>query len=103
MNEFVKTTGYDRQHAGKLLRGNYHYTTKPIKRPRKRRYDMLDAIVLAKVCTLLDWINSKRIQSQIGVAIDSLVTAGELRCTKEQRKKVTTQVSYGLVEELKNV
>jgi hypothetical protein len=88
LNEFVKTTGYDRQYAGKLLRGKYQYTTKPIKRPRKRRYDILDAIVLAKVCALLDWINSKRIQPEIGVAIDSLVAAGELRCSKEQRKKL---------------
>jgi carotenoid cleavage dioxygenase-like enzyme len=52
LDEFVKTTGYDRQHAGKLLRGNFSYTTKPIKRPRKRKYDILDAIVLAKVYTL---------------------------------------------------
>jgi hypothetical protein len=88
LDEFVKTTGYDRQYGGKLLRGNYRYTTKPIKRPRKRRYDILDAIVLAKVCTLLDWINSKRIQPEIGVAIDSLVAAGELVCSKEQRKKL---------------
>jgi hypothetical protein len=88
LNEFVKTTKYDRQHAGKLLRGNYRYTTKPIKRPRKRRYDLLDAIILSKVCDLLDWINSKRIQPEIGVAIDSLVLAGELKCSKEQRKKL---------------
>jgi len=88
LSEFVKTTGYDRQHAGKLLRSKYRYKTTPIKRPRKRRYDMLDAIVLAKVCTLLDWINSKRIKPQIGVAIDSLSAAGELRCPSKQRKKL---------------
>jgi hypothetical protein len=88
LDEFVKTTEYDRQYGGKLLRGNYQYAAKPIKRPRKRRYDVLDAIVLAKVCRLLDWINSKRIQPQIGVAVDSLVAAGELRCPVEQRKKL---------------
>lgn len=88
LTEFVKTTGYDRQHAGKLLRGNYRYATKPIKRPRKRRYGLLDAIILAKVCILLDWINSKRVKAQIGIAIDSLVEVGELVCSKEQRKKL---------------
>lgn len=88
LTEFVKTTGYDKQHAGKLLRKNYAYVSKPIKRPRKRRYDILDAIVLAKVCELLDWINSKRVQPEIGVAIDSLVAEGELTCSKEQRKKL---------------
>lgn len=99
LDEFVKTTGYDRQYGGKLLRGNYRYTTKPIKRPRKRRYDMLDAIVLAKVCTLLDWINAKRIQPQIGVAIDSLVAAGEVRCPLEQRKKLI-QISPATIDRL---
>jgi hypothetical protein len=88
LDEFTKTTGYDRKHAGKIIRGKYHYVTKPIKRPRKRRYDILDAIVLAKVCELLDWVNSKRIQPEIGVAIDSLVIAGELKCSREQRRKL---------------
>ena len=49
---------------------------------------MLDAIILAKVCSLLDWIASKRIQPQIGTAIDSMVEAGELKCSTEQRKKL---------------
>ncbi len=99
IDEFTKTTDYDRKYAGKLLRGNYSYTTKPIKRPRKRRYDMLDAIVLTKVCILLDWINSKRVQPQIGVAIDSLVTAGELRCSAEQRKKLV-KISPATIDRL---
>lgn len=88
LSEFVKTAVYDRQHAGKLLRGNYRYTTKPIRRPRKTRYDILDAIILAKACDLLDWINSKRVRPQIGVAIESLVKAGELVIAPHQKKKL---------------
>ena len=99
LTEFVKTTGYERQHAGKLLRGNYQYVTKPIKRPRKRRYDMLDAIVLTKICTLLDWINSKRIRPQIGIAIDNLVEAGELRCNAKQREKLV-KISPATIDRL---
>ncbi len=99
LDEFVKTTGYDRQHAGKLLRGNYRYTTKPIKRPRRKIYTMADAIILAKVCALLDWIYSKRIQPQIGVAINSLVEAGELVCSKEQRKKLV-KISSATIDRL---
>lgn len=99
LNEFVKTTGYDRQHAGKLLRGKYRYVTKPIKRPRKRRYDLLDAIILTKVCDLLDWINSKRVKPEIGVAIDSLVLAGELICSLEQRKKLS-KISPATIDRL---
>jgi len=84
----TKTTGYGRKHAIAVLRGSYQYKQGKIVRLRKRRYDMLDAIILAKICELLDWINSKRIQPEIGVAIDSLVLAGELVCSKEQRKKL---------------
>ncbi len=99
LTEFVKTTGYDRQHAGKLLRGNYRYTTKPIKRPRKKRYDLLDAIILSKVCTLLDWINAKRVKPEIGIAIDSLVEAKELVCSQEQREKLT-KISPATIDRL---
>lgn len=99
LDEFVKTTDYDRKYVGKLLRGNYRYTTKPIKRPRKRTYDMLDAVILAKVCGLLAWINAKRIQPQIGIAIDSLVEAGELRCSPAQREKLV-KVSPSTIDRL---
>lgn len=99
LDEFIKTTNYDRQHAGKLLRGNYQYTTKPIKRPRRKIYTIADAIILAKVCALLDWIYSKRIQPQIGVAIDSLVEAGQLVCSKEQRKKLV-KISPATIDRL---
>ncbi|HUD44106.1 MAG TPA: hypothetical protein VMR41_01045 [Patescibacteria group bacterium] len=99
LDEFTKTTGRERQYAGKLLRKNYHYATKPIKRPRSKTYTILDAVILAKVCTLLDWINSKRIQPEIGVAIDSLVSAGELSCSKEQRKKLV-KISASSIDRL---
>lgn len=88
LREFVKTTGHDWQYAGKLIRGNYKYAEKPIKRPRKRKYNIVDAIILTKVCELLDWINSKRIQPGIGVAIDSLIEARQLVCSKELRAKL---------------
>ena len=99
LREFVKTTGNDWQYAGKLLRGNYTYATAPIKRPRKRKYDIVDAIILSKVCELLDWINSKRIQPGIGVAIDSLVAAGKLVCSKEQRIKLV-KISPATIDRL---
>jgi len=88
LSEFIKTTNYHRKSAIRILSGKYKYTTKTIKRPRKRRYDILDAIVLSKVCELLDWINSKRIQPAIGISIDSLVKAHELVCSDAQREKL---------------
>lgn len=88
LDDFIKTTGYHRKSAIRILSGNYTYTTKPIKRPRKQKYDVVDSLVLEKVFELFDWINSKRVQPQIGVAIDSLVTAEELICSPEQREKL---------------
>jgi hypothetical protein len=99
LDEFTKTTGYDRKHAGKLIRGNYKHKVGKIFRPRKRRYDLLDAIILSKVCNLLDWINSKRIKPEIGVAIDSLVAAGELVCSSEQKKKLV-KISPATIDRL---
>lgn len=57
LDEVTKTTGYGRKHAIAVLRGSYHYKQGKISRPRKRRYELLDAIVLAKICELFDWIN----------------------------------------------
>lgn len=88
LDELVKTTGYNRKYAIAVLRGLYKYKQGKISRPRKRRYELLDAIVLAKVCELLDWINSKRIQPQIGVAIDSLVEAGLLTDLPALKKRL---------------
>ena len=88
LDEFTKTAGYTRKHAIHLLCGTYKHKQGKIYHPRRKIYGMIDAIILSKVCDLLDWINSKRIQPEIGVAIDSLVLAGELVCSKEQRKKI---------------
>lgn len=88
LSEFTKTTGYDRKHAGKVLRGNYRYVTKPIKRPGRKKYTLSDAVIIARVCDLLDWINSKRIQPGIEVALASLVQARELSITTEQKQRL---------------
>ena len=88
LDEFTKTTGYDRKHAGKLIRGKYKHKVGKISRPRAKIYTVVDAIILSKVCDLLGWIASKRIQPAIGVAIDSLVQADELVCSAQQRKKL---------------
>lgn len=99
LDEFITTTNYHRKSAIRILSGTYTYTTKPIFRPRKRRYDILDAIILARVCELLDWINSKRVQPAIGISIDSLITAGELVCSKEQKEKLV-RISPATIDRL---
>lgn len=99
LDEFTKTTGYNRKYAIAVLRGLYKYKEGKTFRPRKRRYDLLDAIILSKICNLLDWINSKRIKPEIGVAIDSLVAAGELVCSSEQKKKLV-KISPATIDRL---
>lgn len=88
LDEFTKTTGYTRKHAIHLLCGTYKHKQGKIYHPRRKIYGMIDAIILAKVCDLLDWINSKRVKPEIGVAIDSLVEAKELVCSPLQRRKI---------------
>lgn len=99
LGEFTKTTRYDRQYAGKLLRKKYRYAEYPIKRPRGKRYTLVDAVILAKVCDLFDWINSKRIQPVIGIAIDNLVLEGELVCSNAQRVKLV-KISPATIDRL---
>ena len=88
LNELTKTAGYERKYAINLLRGNYKHSVGKISRPRAKIYTVVDAIILSKVCGLLDWIASKRVQPAIGVAIDSLVSAKEMVCSAQQRKRL---------------
>ncbi len=101
LDELTKTAGYERKYAINLLRRKYKHTTGKVTRPRKRKYDIADAIVLTKVGELLDWINSKRIKPAISVSIDSLVDAGELVCSKDQREKLI-KISPATIDRLLN-
>lgn len=99
LDEFTKTTGYHRKSAIRILRKRYVYVNKPIKHPRRKTYGMADAIILAKVCDLLSWINSKRIRPQIGVAIDSLVEEKKLVCSPVLREKLV-RISPSTIDRL---
>ena len=86
LNEFTKTTGYERQHAGKLLRGNYRHVKRKIYRPHKV-YTKLDADVLAEVWKLLGWIASKRMKPSLKLAVDELIKAGRVALSADDRKR----------------
>lgn len=86
LDEFTKTTGYTRKHAIHILRGTYKQKG-VIHRPH-RIYTERDAAVLEKVCSFLDWINSKRIKAGLTVGIDQLIAAGELRLSRQDRKRL---------------
>ena len=87
LDEFTKTAGYDRSHAGKLLRSRYQYATKVTHKPH-RIYTKEDAGTLKQVCELLGWICSKRMKPSLTLAIDELIKAGKLSISKEDRTRV---------------
>lgn len=86
LDEFTKTTGYERQHAGKLLRGTYKHQLKKIYRPH-RTYTKEDADILEEVWKLLGWIASKRIKPSLKLAVDQLIKAGRVTLSDEDRKR----------------
>jgi hypothetical protein len=100
LDEFTKTTGHERKYAIKLLRGWYTHTTSPIKRPRARKYTELDAVILAKICELFDWIASKRFQPQIAVGITELQKAGELLFLTDKQKEKLIGISPSSIDRI---
>lgn len=99
LDELTKTAGYERKYAINLLRGNYKHSLGKIVRPRKKMYTYQDAVILARVCDLLSWIASKRVQPQIEVALESLIQAKELRLTEEHKQKIV-KVSASTIDRL---
>ncbi len=86
LDEFVKTAGYDRKYAAKLLRGAYRYT-KTVRRPH-RIYTKEDADILEQAVELLGWICSKRIKPSLTLAVDQLIKAGKIQLSKEDQKRI---------------
>lgn len=100
LDEFTKTTGHERKYAIKLLKGWYTHTTLPIKRPRGRKYSEVDAVILAKICDLFDWIASKRIKPQIAVGIAEFQKAGELLQLSSLHKERLIGISPSSIDRL---
>ncbi len=87
LDELTKTTGYDRKHAGKLVRGKYRHIMGAIKHPRSLIYTREDADILEKVWKLLGWIASKRMKPSLRLAVDQLIKAGKITLSNEDRKR----------------
>jgi len=86
LDEFTKTSGYDRKYAIKLLLGIYQHQKKIIHRPHKI-YTKEDADILGEVWKLLGWIASKRIKPQLKLAADELIKAGRITLSADDRKR----------------
>ncbi len=78
LDEFTQTTGCNRDYAIRLLRGDYTYTTKPIKHPRARYYTAEDAAALEHISDVLDWMCSKLLHVEIPLVLPGLRADGTL-------------------------
>lgn len=99
LDELTKTAGYTRKHAIHLLCGTYKHKWGMIQRPRKMIYTVRDAAILEKIADLLSWINSKRLQPAIPVALDQLSCQGELLITEEDKKRLVS-ISSATIDRL---
>ncbi len=100
LDEFVKTTGYDRCYARRLLRLGHKLkkNTGPSDTPiagrgRKKRYtpDVLEA--LKKICHIMRFACGKRLIPQIGEMIRVLEKFSEIHLSDEIKKKLSTMSS----------
>ena len=78
LDEFTQTSGCNRDYAIRLLRGDYTYTTKPIRHPRARYYTAEDAAALEHLSDLLDGMCSKLLKAEIPLVLDGLRQDGTL-------------------------
>ncbi len=78
LDEFIKTTHCSRDHAIRLLRGDYTYAAHPIHHPRARYYTAEDAAALGHLSELLDGMCSKLLKVEIPLVLPGLRADGTL-------------------------
>lgn len=90
LNEFTQTTGYHRDYAIRLLRGDYTYTTHPIRHPRARYYTPEDAAAVLHLWELLDGMCSKLLVVEIPLVLPQLRRDGELDISEQCAEHLLT-------------
>lgn len=81
LDEFVKTTNYQRKYAIALLRGKRHWRDerRPIQRKRRRRYTDEDQRAVLWLAELFDQIGSQRLRVAMDSELATLRRQGHLR------------------------
>ncbi|MCL5950903.1 MAG: hypothetical protein M1132_04135, partial [Chloroflexi bacterium] len=74
----TQTSRCHRDYAIRLLRGDYTYTTQPIRHPCARYYTAEDAAALEHLCELLDGMCSNLLKAEIPLVLDGLRQDGTL-------------------------
>jgi hypothetical protein len=101
LNEFVKTTSYNRKYAIDVLNGKRKRVKGPIRRPRRARYGAEEARALLTLWELFDGIHSKRLRAAMDVELPRLYASGSLQVSAKCYEKLL-QVSPATIDRLLN-
>ena len=99
LDEFVKTTGYNRKYAIALLGGKCKRVKGPIRRPRRAQYGVEEAQALMVLWELFDGIYSKRLRAAMDVEMPRLYSNGVLQMSPECYEKLL-RVSPATIDRL---
>ena len=99
LDEFVKTTGYNRAYASTILSGKQKRVKGRIRRPRKAQYGAEEARALLKLWELFDGIYSKRLRAALDVELPRLYDNGFLQVSSECYEKLM-RVSPATIDRL---
>jgi hypothetical protein len=105
LDEFVKTSGYHRNHASEVLSGRYRRKARPWQRRRARYYTDADRQALWQVAEWFDQIGSKRLRAALDVELARLRAAGHLRVSDQtyQHLEVMSSATMDRIRKLKPV
>lgn len=99
LDEFVKTTGYNRAYASTILSGKQKRVKGPIRRPRRARYGAEEARALLRLWELFDGIHSKRLRAAMDVELPRLYANGFLPVSADCYGKLL-QISPATIDRL---
>ena len=88
LDEFVKTTGYERKYAIALLSGKRDYVKHPVRRPHKTTYTTALIQPLLMLHDLFDGICSKRLRAALDVELPRLYDSRYLQVSPEIYEKL---------------
>ena len=88
LDEFVKTTGYHRKHAIRVLGRRQARASGPVRRTRKHIYGVEEAQALLILSDLFDGICAKLLRAALDVELSGLYAAGRLQVSLQCYEKL---------------
>jgi hypothetical protein len=88
LDEYVKTTGYHRKHATRVLAGTQARSDGPRRRARQRIYGAEEARALLRLTELFDGICAKLLRAALDVELPGLYGAGHIQVSRACYEKL---------------